>query len=529
MVSLAMPHISGRLLRKFSYANILMSFVMLLSVSSIGSLFHGRLVGAQSPECVFDKPLYFSAKSDVKDNYVAWARVRSPEPHRLLLGAGEQCAQVELGATKDWSWVKFKEPLQLAMGEQKLALSSDGTEIQLDKLLLMLDGSCTPEGKNGDNCALENIDITISGVEERIIAGSDMRVFAEVHGAANPEVAFFLDGKRLDNSAALKENELFCAVGVDGELCDILPATVLGVGGHTMSVTVSDEGRTVTSTSEITVVLAQDGDSDQADRVSQQEPVPVRRSVDEQPQVVQSKSEPIDQIAAPNKELTAEGEVSEVPLFVLGQGSVLAETVSGKIGLSVPIAMMPKDGKRLEFYVDEQLAGGMYADELPFIVDTSQLVNRGHQIKAIIESDDGQREIIEVEMVVNNSSLTVVKNWLSKSEVRTATVIVLGAAALGVSLMVARSHIRSLRLKQVTGVNTQRIEFISPSRMGLKSYGVLCASLLMTLGLALVMAPATPAYSGNASMLVELEDTRLNYEHPTGVDEVDQATYIILR
>lgn len=474
-------------------------------------------------QCVTARPLHFIIRSDVGDTYTAWARIRSTSPEvKLFLASENTCSVATATGYASWTWVRFETPLSLSQGEQAADLAAS-SEVEVDKLLFMVDSSCAPEGSNGDNCAEEHISLSISGVEPEVTAGSSLRISAEVHGASEPKVTFKLDDRELTGGGALNGEGIYCAVAPEKDICGVMPPTLLSIGMHTLSAVVVDGDRTVSEASTFYVQLDTplfSEDKKSNEQASQKQADPLTAADQD------SKSE-----GTPSELSIGQAslQTKEAPTFVLGQGMVLNETLSGTVGLSVPSDMVPKGTETLDYFVDDQKVGTVLASELPFIYDTSQLDNHGHQFRAVVSDGSTQVSAVEVAAIINNNPFNSLKNWVARPHIRLLIIAVCALLSLLVLIILLRSHIRMSRLKAVTGVNTQRVSFVSPTHVGARGYGILAVLTLVTVSMALIAAPATPAYDGNASTIVELEDARINYDHETATDEVTNSTYILLK
>ena len=493
--------------------------VLVLLVPTVMSALSGT-VHAETGACVAAQPLSFKVRADAADNYTAWARIRTASDAQVSLSLGKGCNVAEALKTDTWTWVRFSEPLALQQGEQTAAISSSG-EVQVDKLLFMVDGSCVPQGSYGDNCVLENISISLGGIENEVSEGAALRISAEIHGAKEPKVSFTFDDKGLTSSGGLQGDDVYCAVITSQDICGVLPSTLLGVGTHSVSVTVVDGERTSSATANFAVTLA-------SQQTSLSQKLEDTRAGLERGNTVSSLAKTADNSTPPAIDKNTHGS-ENAPIFVIGQGSVLSDTVSGVIGLSVPANLLSDDAKTVTYYVDDQRVGSARVQESPFLYDTAGLNNHGHQFKAVIDGGNSQNSTVEITAVVNNNPFNTIKNWVARPGVRLSLAVACGALSLVALYFTLRSHIRAKRHRAVTGANTQPLRYVPPTHIGPRGYAVLAFLTLTTLGAALVVAPATPAYIGNASVVVELEDARLNYDHETATDTTAHTTYIILR
>lgn len=480
--------------------------IMFLVSLSLMTLTIPATASPSNDNCTPIHSLHFNMNVESNDPYEAWVRVKAHSNTNLSISTASQCAHLQLKQSDDWVWMRFDTPLVLQQGSRSADIYTSAHEVEVDKMLFMTDSDCVPEGRDGDNCVLDAISITLDGIEQEVVTGSDLRISAEVQGAVKPVVTFMLDGSLLPNGSPLKEGELYCATNVDGDICGTLPAALLGVGPHKLSVVVTDAGRRVSTSKEFTVTL---GDTTLVKR-------PTGSGVSS------------DGSKLGGKEAASAAIYRSVPTFVLGQGSVLSETVSGKIQLTVPSSLTPKGNEAIQYFVDDVQIGTSIA-ATPLIFDTASLENHGHQFKASIDNGAGINRVVEVTAVINNSPLNSIKNWLAQPKIRFSIAAGCAIIALFVGFIVLRVHARAQRLKAVTKVNTQHLSYVAPSGLSARGYGVLVVLTLLTLGIALIAAPATPAYDGNASTVVELEDARTNYDHETGFDEVTSTTYVILR
>lgn len=485
-------------------------------------------------DCVGREPLNVTIKADATDTFTAWARVKADLAAEIRLAQDEQCASAPIAAGQAWAWVKFDNKVSLKQGSQVASITTKSQVIFLDKLLFTVDTTCTPVNE-GDNCVLEGMDIDITGVEQEVAKGVDLRIAAQIHGAGadTPQVSFMLDDKVFEGKRAVQNEALYCAVEPLDEICGVVRNSELDLGPHMLSVSAKDGDRMSVVNVEFTVVEMTDRTTLEAnkDAGNQKPTLPIRHSSDEQPDLVGR------QLASPNRyaalnESNPNSDISQsakVPTFVIGQGAVLGDTLSGEIGLSVPASLVKKGDEKITYKVDGDVIGTITARELPYIVNTSDFDNHGHQFEALISSSDGVESAVEVAAIVNNSPFLAVKSWVAT---RTARIILMTTCLTVVVLLVVlelRKLVKAKRMQEVTGVNTQAIGYVKGTRTIAQGYGMLAIVVLTTVGAALLIAPATPAYSGNASVTIQPEDDRVNYIHETGSSTEISSQYIILR
>lgn len=483
-------------------------------------------------DCVGREPLNVTIKADATDTFTAWARVKADSAAELRLAQDGQCASASVGAGQAWTWVKFDNKVNLKQGSQVASIMTDSQVVLLDKLLFTVDTTCTPVNE-GDNCVLEGMDIDITGVEQEVAQGVDLRIAAQVRGADTPQVSFMLDEQVFEGSRAVQNEALYCVVEALDEICGVVRNSELDLGPHVLSVSAKDGDRMSVVNVEFTVVEMADRTSSEAGKVTgnQKTTQPIRHSSDEQPELMGSQLASPNRYAALNesKPDTSAGQSAKVPTFVIGQGAVLGDTLSGEIGLSVPASLVKKGDERITYKVDGDVVGTITARELPYIVNTSDFDNHGHQFEALISGSDGVESTVEVAAIVNNSPFIAVKSWVAT---RTARVILMTACLAAATLLIVlelRRHIKAKRMQEVTGVNIQAIGYVKGTRTVARGYGMLAIVVLTTIGAALLIAPATPAYSGNASVTVQPEDDRVNYIHETGSSTEISSQYVILR
>ncbi len=502
-------------------------FLVILGGSTVSS----SQVGAIS-DCDNKEPLNLSINADASDSFTGWARVKSDAAAELWLAQDGQCVAAQAIGGQTWNWVKFDRKISLNQGSQVAGITAGSQELWLDKLLFTVDTNCIPIDE-GDNCVLESMHIDITGVEQEVAQGVDLRIAAQVHGSDKPAVSFTLDDQSYEGTLATSNEALYCAVESIEGICGVVHNSKLRPGAHALSVSAKDGDRISIVNLDFTVTevvenTALESGSNVENKIST---IEARHSTDEQPNPVKPIASKNVQYADLNKNESKMNPKQGllVPTFVIGQGSVLGDTLSGEVGLSVPASMIKNGDERITYKVDGKVLGTISASELPYLVNTADFDNHGHQFEAHIVNGDGVESMVEVAAVVNNSPYLVVKSWVAT---RTARIILTAFCLLAVVLLLffeLRRLAKTRRIRNVTGVNIQAIGYVKDSRWVTRGYGVLAIAVLTTIGAALLIAPATPAYSGNASVTVQPEDERINYLHETGSTAEISSQYVILR
>ncbi len=482
-------------------------------------------VSAESGSCTSENPLSMTVKSDSDGLFSQWIRVRSSEATEVYSEGAGQCVSTEVQKENAWTWVRASGYFKLTRGDQIVSLHTSAGVVQLDKVLFTADDKCIPE-LEGDNCILEQTILTLDGFEQGEELRDAVTVSAHVSGATESmAVQFLLDDVVYAENTRMGDSEVYCLV-LDEDTCGVLNVNTLLPGLHTLTVTVEDGDQSGSVKKQFSVANASvvSSQEDEASPQGSDESVSIEpSSVVTAPTVDNSNGD------NPHDEAVDEKVAGDnLPIFVIGRGAVLSETLSGRVALTVPAVVAQSNIERVVYEVDGSVIGVSTSQNPVVSFDTSVLENHGHEFKASIIDQDGQVRTVEAAAIINNSPFNTLKMWFSTTQARVLLSVVFLVSALIIGFFEVKHFIRVRRLGEVTKVNTQQLDFVSPNTIGPRAYASLVGLTLLVMSGVILAAPATPAYSGNASISVEPEIARTNYQHETGTDAEAGIVYVIL-